>query len=95
MCSLHNVELIVLLERFVPDKLNSYTVRFLQQNLRQRNVLSSFCFALEVKFPMQFAVKQEIAPCKESGILGFGIRNTAQGICGIPLTIEIRESKNN
>ena len=53
---------------------------------------------------MEFAVKQEVTPCckgipipesrkfwlVESGILDFGIRNTAQGIRGIPLTIEIR-----
>ena len=81
---------------------------FLQQNLCQGNVLSSLCFALEVNFTMQFAVKQEVASCRgvqipesrkfllvESWILGFEIRTTAQGIRGIPLTIEIRNPNFN
>ena len=57
---------------------------------------------------MQFAVKQEVAPCKgvqilesrrfllvKSRILGFVIRTTVQGIRGIPLTIEIRNPNLN
>ena len=57
---------------------------------------------------MQFTVKQEVTPCRgvripesrkfllvESWILGFGIRTTAQGSRGIPLTIEIRNPNLN